>query len=113
MQTEREIRWSGHLTIRDGARSARDFLEALSTGTSVTVETSALESVDVSHLQILIAAHNFARGLGKSLSVAAEPGGALDAAMQRLGIADPLDAELVVAGTAWVGIALHDERAAA
>jgi ABC-type transporter Mla MlaB component len=113
MQTEQEIRWSGHLTIRDGARTARDFLEALSTGASVTVDTSALESVDVSHLQILIAAHNFARGLGKRLAVMAEPGGALDAAMRGCGIADPVDAELVVAGSAWTGLVLRDGRASA
>ncbi|RST85393.1 STAS domain-containing protein [Aquibium carbonis] len=113
MQAQRTICWKGHLTIREGARSARDFLEALSTGTEVTVDTSELRSVDVSHLQILVAAHNFARCLGKSLAVVAPPGGSLDMAMRSTGLSDPLDARLVHHDGAWAGIAFNGEREAA
>ena len=113
MQAQQTICWKGHLTIREGARSARDFLEALSTGTKVTVDTSELRAVDVSHLQILVAAHNFARCLGKSLEVVAPPGGSLDAAMRGIGLSNPLDARLIHNGGAWAGIAFDGERDAA
>ncbi len=113
MQARQTIRWKGHLSIRDGARSARDFLEALSTSTEVTVDTSELQSVDVSHLQILVAAHNFARCLGKSLEVVAAPGGSLDEAMRGVGLSNPLDARLIHNGGAWAGIAFNEQRDAA
>lgn len=106
------LHWQGHLTIRDGARTARDFLEALSNGAAVTVDTTELESVDVSHLQILIAAHGFARGLGKRLDVQAHPDGALDRAMRSIGLDHPADARLLRDSDAWTGLVLEDERAA-
>lgn len=112
MHAPKVIRWKGQLTIRDGARSARDFLEALSTGTDVTVDTSELRSVDVCHLQILVAAHNFARCLGKRLDVSAAPGGALDEALNRTGLTNPLDASLVRSGASWTGIAFDERNAA-
>jgi len=112
MHAQQVIRWKGQLTIRDGARSARDFLEALSTAAEVTVDTSELRSVDVCHLQILVAAHSFARCLGKRLEVVAAPGGALDEAMNRTGLSDPLDASLVRSGASWTGIAFGERNAA-
>ncbi|WP_187972686.1 STAS domain-containing protein [Aquibium microcysteis] len=112
MDARHVIHWKGHLTIRDGSRSARDFLEALSTGNEVTVDTRELQSVDVCHLQILVAAHNFARCLGKRMDVLVPPGGALDEVMGKVGLADPLDASLLRSGGTWTGIA-HDERNAA
>jgi len=113
MQARQTIRWTGHLTLREGARSARDFLEALSTSTEVTVDTTELQSVDVSHLQILVAAHKFARCLGKSLEVVAAPGGSLDEAIRKIGLSNPLDARLIHSGGAWAGIDFNDDRDAA
>jgi ABC-type transporter Mla MlaB component len=113
MQAQQTICWKGHLTIREGARSARDFLEALSTGAEVRVDTSELRSVDVSHLQILVAAHNFAHCLGRSLEVVAAPGGSLDEAMRSVGLSNPLDARLIHNDGAWAGIAFNEERDAA
>lgn len=111
MHVQQVIRWKGHLTIRDGARSARDFLEALSTGAEVTVDTSELQSVDVCHLQILVAAHSFARCLGKRLEVVAAPGGALDEVMNKAGLSNPLDAQLLRSGGTWTGIAFDERNA--
>lgn len=113
MHVRQTIRWKGHLTIRDGARSARDFLEALSTGAAVTVDTTELQSVDVCHLQILIAAHKFASCLGTSMDVLAAPHGALDEAMRKLGLTNPLDARLTRGGDGWTGISFDDQRSAA
>ena len=86
------IHWKGQMTIRVAALSARDLLEALSNHVRVVVDTTELRSIDVSHLQILIAAMRFAGSLGSRLEVSTSPGGPFDEALQRRGLVNATDA---------------------
>ena len=106
MKNSHTIHWKGHLSIRTSAQSARDLLDALSNYSRVIVDTSELASVDVSHLQILVAAMKFAGTLGSRLDVLSVHGSALDEALHRTGLVDPLDARLLRSDGAWTGIAV-------
>lgn len=98
------VRWKGSLSLRDSADAARHLSEALTLHAHTLVETDEVESVDASHLQILVGAHRMAAAQNRQLAITVPQGGALDAALARSGIADPLDARLLWEGRNWIGL---------
>ncbi|MBE7184357.1 MAG: hypothetical protein INR68_08140 [Methylobacterium mesophilicum] len=94
------------MSLRDSAEAARHLSEALSLHARTLVETDEVESVDASHLQILVGAHRMATAQNRQFAVTVPQGGALDAALVRSGIANALDARLVWDGRNWTGLDL-------
>lgn len=107
------IQWEGRLGLRESDASARRLGEALASGGSVAVDTRRVESVDISHLQILVAAHLFAAASARGLAIKAPAGGAVREALERSGIAAAQGHQLVWRDDAWVGIAPRSDREAA
>ena len=82
---------SGRLTINE-AETVRDELRRDLAGCRrLTLETAALEAVDVTGLQLVISARRSAGRAGKALRLAAAPGGALLAALIAGGFRSPGD----------------------
>lgn len=107
------VQWEGRLGLRESDGSARRLDEALASGGAVTLDTRRVEVIDISHLQILIAAHRFATAAMRGLEIIAPSGGAVREALERSGIAAAKGHHLVWRGDAWIGIAPESDREAA
>ena len=101
----RTVRLSGQAALRDAESLAQEMRGALKEA-DVRVETEALESADVSLIQILLAGFRSAKSLDRRFSVAMPADGALAAQMTRLGIdihsLERVDDEVVGLGGAWL-----------
>ncbi|MBF0563088.1 MAG: STAS domain-containing protein [Alphaproteobacteria bacterium] len=76
-----QVALSGRLTINEAETVRDDLLRGLAGCRRLTLDTAELDAVDVAGLQLLIAARRSAAQTGKSLRLAAEPEGALLAAL--------------------------------
>lgn len=105
--TSHVIELRGNLGVRDAARLAQALLEALERYAAVTVEARALESADISILQVLAAAHKSAAKAGKPLLLT--PGDALARTLVKAGFLAADGSPATPEGAFWVGA---KERAA-
>ncbi len=79
----------GDLGPRDAGEIHAALLHALQEHRSVVIDTRRLASVDVSIMQLMVAAFGTARRLGHALSVASECGGPLEQSLARGGLTMP------------------------
>ena len=100
----KQVRLNGELSIRNCMAVAAELRAAIVEHQSVAIETNDLMSLDVSILQLLIAAHKAAERNGSSLRIQVVGGGALDRALKASGLAQPCDAVLVREGEFWTGV---------
>ncbi|MDB5563288.1 MAG: hypothetical protein JWN11_2706 [Hyphomicrobiales bacterium] len=107
------FRLKGELALRDAPRLAKELLEAITANEVVLVDTSELVSIDVTALQILVAAHKSAHGRGASLNIHASHGGVLDLALQRSGITAARDLSLLWENDVWISLANLQSKSAA
>jgi anti-anti-sigma regulatory factor len=88
-----------------GLRAAQDIAtllqEAIVANSAITVATSAVKTADLTTIQLLLAAKKRADSLGKSLSLAALPQGALRTLLIELGFLDSSGAPLTADGGFW------------
>ncbi|HYD68925.1 STAS domain-containing protein [Azospirillum sp.] len=83
----RAVLFSGALTIRNAESIHEKFLELLSRTGDLVVDASDAEEVDVSFVQLLLAARRSAREQGRALSLAAPAAGPLREVLVRGGFA--------------------------
>ncbi len=77
--------FDGALTIRTIEAAHSRLIEAMRNGAPLEIDCSAAEDVDVSFIQLLLAARTSARKLGHSIALAAPVSGALLDALTRGG----------------------------
>jgi anti-anti-sigma regulatory factor len=82
----------GALNIRDVETLRRRLLDAVAENASPRVDCTGADTVDLSFIQLLLAARHSAHRLGKQLSLAAPAGGALRAALEQGGFVPPGEA---------------------
>lgn len=80
------LQFTGSATLRIADDVADRVRDAFRAGDRVVVDCGGLEDVDLSFIQILIAAHKSALVAGKSLSLGAPAAGCLLAALTAAGI---------------------------
>ena len=83
----------GVLTVRTAATVRSALIEALTEHQAVEVDCSAAETIDLSLIQILLAARLSARQQGKQLTLAAPAAGVLRAVLERGGLLPPSGAD--------------------
>jgi anti-anti-sigma regulatory factor len=91
----------GEAGLRAAQEVAASLQEAITANGAVTIATGAVTGADLTTVQLLLAAKKLADNLGKSLSLAAPPQGALRALLIELGFLDPSGVPLTDAGEFW------------
>jgi anti-anti-sigma regulatory factor len=84
------IKLSGDLGLRDADAIREQFLAPLNDEHNIEVDAAGLTAIDISLLQVLIAAHKLATARGREFYVRALAGGPLQQAMSRAGLHSPL-----------------------
>ncbi|HEV7719272.1 MAG TPA: STAS domain-containing protein [Arsenicitalea sp.] len=107
------VRIKGSLGLRDAANLAKELLDAITAHDVLLVDASELTAIDVTNLQILVAAHKTAQGRGASLNIHAAHDGVLDLALRRIGIAAATDMAPVWENDVWTSLATLENRNAA
>ncbi|HVW93343.1 MAG TPA: STAS domain-containing protein [Devosia sp.] len=105
--TSHIIELRGNLGVRDAARLAQALLQALERYAAVTVDAGALESADISILQVLAAARKSAAKAGRPLALTS--GEALTRTLIKAGFLAADGSPATPEGAFWVGA---EERAA-
>ena len=90
-KTTERLRFDGELTIASADVLHKRLLDALRTHHAVEVDCSAATEIDVSFVQLLIAASRAAREWGKSFTVTGIAQSALGSALARAGLACATD----------------------
>jgi len=90
IESHQYIHLKGPLTVPYADSIHASLLEALGAAEAVTVDLSAATSIDVSFLQILIAANKTATRSSKVLKVASSGSGILENEAARCGLLDPI-----------------------
>jgi anti-anti-sigma regulatory factor len=88
------VRLDGSLTLNRARDLHAGLQDALGSGNAVILDCAEASDVDVTFIQLLLAARRGADALGKSLSLAQPASGALRLALRRCGLdpaADPRD----------------------
>lgn len=83
----RAARFNGALTIRNAEDVHAKFLEFLSQPGDLVLDVAGADEIDVSFIQLLLAARRSAREQGRALSLAAPATGPLREALVRGGFA--------------------------
>jgi len=94
------VQLDGALTVRTIASVRAKLLAALVDHPAVLVDCGAVESVDLTLIQLLLAARLSARKGGKPFSLAAPANGALRAALEQGGFLPPTGADPFWSGAA-------------
>jgi anti-anti-sigma regulatory factor len=81
-----QIKLSGALGLREVELIREQFLDALTTHAAVEVVTEKLTAIDMSIIQVLIAAQKMAKDRGQSFHVCARAEGLLRSALSRAGL---------------------------
>jgi two-component system chemotaxis sensor kinase CheA len=81
--------FSGSLTVSQSETIQATLLDALAQHSSIEIDCSDSEEIDVSFLQILISASRSAIACNKNLSLSSPPCGSLSEAMSRCGFPVP------------------------
>ncbi|EWY41634.1 hypothetical protein N825_24105 [Skermanella stibiiresistens SB22] len=80
------VRFAGSLTVPEAAHIRSSLLDAFRDGDSVEVDCSGATDVDLSFVQLLLAARRTAVKLGKSITLSAPAAGALLDTLARGGL---------------------------
>lgn len=76
----------GRLGLRDAKGLQQRLLDAFGQFEAITIDVRSLEQADTSLLQLLIAARKKATAQGNQLTLLAEPRGALETLLSRVGL---------------------------
>jgi anti-anti-sigma regulatory factor len=87
------VLFDGALTVRTVASARTSLLEALADHPALLVDCGAADTVDLTFIQLLLAARLSAHLAGKRLALAAPPRGALLAALGQGGFLPPSGAD--------------------
>jgi ABC-type transporter Mla MlaB component len=90
----------GPLTVRTIATVRSTLLEFLAAHPSVQVDCTAATSVDLSFIQLLLAARQSAQTVGKELKLIVPPGSTMHAALEQGGFLPPVGADPFWSGEA-------------
>ena len=82
------IAFSGELTIRNAEQMHTRLLDAVHRCPAVTVDCAAATDIDISFIQLVLAARKSAEAAGKVLSIAPASADRLAVAMRRAGLAE-------------------------
>lgn len=93
----------GALGLRDAIALGDRFKDALANNAAVEVDAGKLQEVDISIVQLLIAAHKRALAVGRSFGLASAPDGALRQALERCGVLSPTGQCLTPETSLWHG----------
>ena len=85
-QQTRRITLSGELGLRDADGVREQLLDAFCAQMAVEVEAEDLTALDMSIVQVLLAAHKMAKGRGQTFQVIAAAEGPLQDALSRAGL---------------------------
>jgi len=96
------LKFSGPLTVRVAKPIRTRLIEALRQFPSVTIDCSDATEVDLSFIQLVLAARKSASAAAKTLSLAQPADGALREALQQAGLVAPADREPVADQTFWL-----------
>ena len=96
---------SGNLALRDAAGVKAMLQAALKSHASVEIATKELSGIDVSILQVLLAAHKTAVAAGKSLTLQVIAAGALQLTLAKAGFGDRAGGPVTSEGQFWLGSA--------
>lgn len=97
--------------LSQAAVLAATLAEALARNGPLRVDSAAAQQVDLSTLQILVAAHRQAAAAGLPFEVTVPEGGALATALADYGFLAATDCRLVLAGDTWTAVQAGAEQA--
>ena len=87
------VKLGGDLGLRDADRVREQLLAALHGHAAVQIDVCGLTAIDISIVQILIAAQKMAKHRDQSLKISAKAEGPLQRAAWRAGLLDPAATE--------------------
>lgn len=93
---------SGPLTVRDIKLAQARIVAALGRYPTVTIDCAAATAVDLSFIQLVLAARKSAAASGKTVALAAPAAGPLCEALRQAGFVAPADAQPVPDQEFWV-----------
>jgi ABC-type transporter Mla MlaB component len=114
--TAHVIHIEGDLSIRNAPSLARELREALAAHAALAVDARALTSVDISIVQVLVAAHKTAQQQGRRLRVEGAGAGPLGEVLRRGGLVPETGAaadRTLWDGDAWIGLHIPQPENAA
>jgi anti-anti-sigma regulatory factor len=92
---------AGSVGVRDAARLAAELQQALSGPVSVAIDCTNLADIDLSIVQLLVAAHKTATAAGKPLRLISPAGGPLAALLRQAGFIAADDRPHTPEGQFW------------
>lgn len=99
--------------LRDAGGLATTLREAIQAHPAITIITNDLTDWDISILQVLVSARKTATQAGKSLTLAAPPGGALRGTLVKAGLVGTDGQPRTADEQFWTGTAGHTKGRAA
>ena len=99
------VSFDGVLSIRNVESARRILLDALHHNAAVAIDLGAAESIDLSFIQLLLAARLSAVRAGKRLTVALPPGPVLGATLMQGGFVPSGESNRQVTDPLWAGAA--------
>jgi ABC-type transporter Mla MlaB component len=93
---------AGSPGVRDAARLAGELQQALSGPGPLAIDCTNLAEIDLSIVQLLVAAHKTAAASGKPLRLIASAGGPLPALLRQTGFVSPDGIALTPEGSLWI-----------
>jgi anti-anti-sigma regulatory factor len=93
---------AGSVGVRDVARLAPELQHALSGPSPLAIDCTDLTDIDLSIVQLLVAAHKTAAATGKPLRLIAPAGGPLTALLRQAGFLTPDNRPLTPEGQFWI-----------
>lgn len=96
------LKFSGALTVRVAKQIRARMIDAFREFPSVTVDCSGASEVDLSFIQLMLAARKSAAAAAKTLSFTQPADGALLEALRQAGLVAPADHQPVADQTFWL-----------
>lgn len=100
-KTTFKIALDGNLGLRDVTALTEQFREALAKHPGIVVTSAGLTGIDITVLQLLVAARKSALAAGKTLTLEAPEGGVLAQFLIKAGFVSPQGAPLTPEGDFW------------
>ncbi len=104
MTTERahSLQLTGELTLRQAGALHEQLSAAIAGYDQVDIDCAGISEIDISAVQLLVAAAKSAEAAGKSMSVRFPEGGALDTVLRRAGFISQDGQSLAAAHGPWL-----------
>jgi len=96
------VHLAGSLSLRDAARLAPELQQALAGPGPLVIDCTNLIDVDLSVVQLLVAAHKTAAAAGTPLRLLAPASGPLPALLRQAGFVSPDGRPLTPEGQFWI-----------